>query len=88
MSERTNFTVGPATILFFIFLTLKLTGTIAWSWWWVAAPLWIPLGVGVLALSLLVLLCWRMTRTPEGRAALALHDYTEALVGRTRARGK
>jgi len=28
------------TILFAIFLTLKLCGVIAWSWWWVTAPLW------------------------------------------------
>ena len=27
-------------VLFLIFLTLKLAGTIAWSWWWVTAPLW------------------------------------------------
>lgn len=26
--------------LFLLFLTLKLTGHIAWSWWWVTAPLW------------------------------------------------
>lgn len=27
-------------VLFFIFLVLKLTGHIGWSWWWVTAPLW------------------------------------------------
>lgn len=27
-------------IMFLIFLTLKLTGYIGWSWWWVTAPLW------------------------------------------------
>jgi hypothetical protein len=27
-------------VLFFIFLTLKLTGVIAWSWWWITAPQW------------------------------------------------
>jgi hypothetical protein len=30
----------PWTVLFFIFLTLKLCGVIDWSWWWVTAPLW------------------------------------------------
>jgi len=29
-------------VLFLIFLTLKLAGIIAWSWWWVTAPLWLP----------------------------------------------
>lgn len=31
------------TVLFVIFLVLKLTGNIDWSWWWVTAPLWGPL---------------------------------------------
>lgn len=33
--------IGFPTILFLIFLVLKLTGVIAWSWLWVTAPLWI-----------------------------------------------
>lgn len=31
------------SILFLIFLTLKLTGHIAWSWWLVTLPLWGPI---------------------------------------------
>lgn len=27
-------------LLFLVFLVLKLTGYITWSWWWVTAPLW------------------------------------------------
>ncbi len=27
--------------IFLVFLILKLTGTITWSWWWVTCPLWI-----------------------------------------------
>lgn len=34
--------ISLSTFLFGIFLTLKLCGVIAWSWWWVFAPLWIP----------------------------------------------
>ena len=30
-------------ILFLIFLVLKLTDNIDWSWWWVTSPLWLPL---------------------------------------------
>ena len=30
-----------STLLFCIFLTLKLCDVIDWSWWWVTAPLWI-----------------------------------------------
>jgi hypothetical protein len=46
--------LGIGTILFLIFMVLKLTNYIDWSWWWVTAPLWIPiiiLGVvGLIAL--------------------------------------
>lgn len=44
---------GFGTTLFLIFMILKLTGQIAWSWWWITAPLWIPLGI--LGIVLLVL---------------------------------
>ncbi|MEU4709469.1 hypothetical protein AB0G00_23830 [Nocardia salmonicida] len=33
--------------LFLLFLALKLTGSIAWSWWWVFSPLWLPIAVAV-----------------------------------------
>ena len=32
--------VGLPGLLFLVFLVLKLTGHITWSWWWVTAPLW------------------------------------------------
>lgn len=28
------------SMLFFIFLVLKLCNVINWSWWWVTSPLW------------------------------------------------
>ena len=34
--------IGFAGLLTIVFIVLKLTGTIAWSWWWVLSPLWIP----------------------------------------------
>ena len=44
---------GVCTFLFMMFLILKLTNTIDWSWWWITAPLWIPLGFVIIALILL-----------------------------------
>ena len=41
------------SVLFIVFLVLKLTNVITWSWWWVTAPLWIPF-VLVLAICLVV----------------------------------
>ena len=37
--------IGITGILFLIFLTLKLTNNINWSWWWVTSPIWIPIGI-------------------------------------------
>jgi hypothetical protein len=35
--------IGLGMILFLIFMTLKLTGNITWSWWYVTLPLYGPL---------------------------------------------
>ena len=45
--------IGLGTILFVVFLVLKLTEVIDWSWWWVTAPLWIPIGLVVVLTVLL-----------------------------------
>jgi hypothetical protein len=41
--------VGLPTLLFGIFLVLKLIGKITWPWIWVLSPLWISAGLGVIA---------------------------------------
>ena len=30
------------SLLLVLFVGLKLAGVIAWSWWWVLSPIWIP----------------------------------------------
>jgi hypothetical protein len=50
--------IGIGMILFLIFMTLKLTGNIDWSWWWVTAPLWIPILLVVFIIGLTVFLYW------------------------------
>ena len=42
--------IGFSGILFVVFLILKLTGYIDWSWWWVTAPLWIPFAIAAIFL--------------------------------------
>ena len=32
-----------------VFIVLKLIGVIDWSWWWVLAPVWIPVIIVVIA---------------------------------------
>lgn len=44
MSEDTSSKsggIGFTGLLTLVFITLKLTGVIAWSWWWVLSPIWI-----------------------------------------------
>ncbi len=43
MSQKTssNGGVGFTGLLAILFIGLKLTGYIDWSWWWVLSPLWV-----------------------------------------------
>ena len=41
-------------VLQIIFLVLKLTGLINWSWLWVLAPTWISIGLFVVVLLVLL----------------------------------
>jgi hypothetical protein len=45
--------IGFGTVLFLVFLVLKLTGNIDWSWWWVTSPLWIPLALGAVIIGII-----------------------------------
>lgn len=44
-----------ASTLLIVFIVLKLTGLISWSWWWVLAPLWITLAVAALCIVIALL---------------------------------
>jgi hypothetical protein len=50
--------LGVGTILFLIFLVLKLTNFIDWSWWWVTAPLWIPAIAIILIVGVIGIIWW------------------------------
>ena len=60
MEENLNSTntsgVNFLGLLTLLFIGLKLTGYIAWSWIWVLAPLWIPVCISLLILSAVVIL--------------------------------
>jgi len=51
-NNNTSGGLGLGAVLFIVFLILKLTGNIDWSWWWVTSPLWIPLTLGVIILGI------------------------------------
>lgn len=47
--------IGFCGLLTVVFIALKLGGVIAWSWWWVLAPLWIPWALAILFLAIVLL---------------------------------
>jgi len=54
-SNSSSSGIGVFGLLGVVFVTLKLTGVIGWSWWWVTVPFWGGLAL-VVAVFLLILL--------------------------------
>jgi len=44
---------GALTVLF---VGLKLTNVITWSWWWVLSPIWISLSLAVVVIAIAVII--------------------------------
>jgi len=53
MSEESTGSLGFTGLLAILFIALKLTSVINWSWWWVLSPLWIPLGIGIVVIIII-----------------------------------
>ena len=51
--------IGFIGLLTIVFITLKLTGYIDWSWWWVLSPIWISAALAGLVI-LFILFCYFM----------------------------
>ncbi len=43
--QRASGGIGFLGLLAIVFITLKLTHVVTWSWLWVLAPLWAPLAI-------------------------------------------
>lgn len=63
-------------------VVLKLTGVIAWSWWWVLSPLWIS---GIVVLPFLCLLVARIWWDRRSRRSFG--DYQDEEYGEPRSGG-
>lgn len=48
--------ISFTTLIFIVFLILKLTHVIDWSWWWITCPLWLPFLLAFIILFTLVFL--------------------------------
>ena len=46
--------IGFFGLLTIVFITLKLTDHIDWSWWWVLAPMWMPFVLVIIILLLIL----------------------------------
>lgn len=58
-TETASGGIGLGGAIFIVFLVLKLGGWGAvanWSWWWVTAPLWIPLAFVAVIFGILFVL--------------------------------
>lgn len=57
-NNKSTTSIGIGTLLFLIFLTLKLAGigqVATWSWWWVTSPLWIPVAFVLVVVAIVLI---------------------------------
>ena len=54
-NSKSSNSISFCGLLAIVFIVLKLCSVIDWSWWWVLAPLWIPIAFCLAALILLLL---------------------------------
>lgn len=54
--------VGFWGLLTVLFVGLKLTEVIDWSWWWVLAPLWVPTACLLTFIIVLLAICHDYSR--------------------------
>lgn len=50
--------IGFTGLLTIVFIVLKLTGVISWSWLWVLSPLWIGFSLAMLILIVFLAIAW------------------------------
>lgn len=66
-SESSSGGIGICGALGILFVGLKLTGYINWSWWWVTLPFWGPL-VLVLVIGVLFIIVWSTRNALKDRS--------------------
>jgi hypothetical protein len=60
-SSSSSSGIGFSGLLTVVFITLKLTHIIDWSWWWVLSPLWISTCL-FLVIAGICLIVWMVLR--------------------------
>ena len=54
-SSSSSSGIGFSGALTVLFIGLKLTNVISWSWWWVLSPLWISALIGIAILTIILI---------------------------------
>ena len=52
-SKSSSSGIGFIGLLTIVFITLKLTNFINWSWWWVLSPIWITFVIVIILIALI-----------------------------------
>jgi ascorbate-specific PTS system EIIC-type component UlaA len=81
--------IGFVGLLTIVFIVLKLTGYIDWSWLWVLSPIWISLGaiIGLIGLIIAVLaFFWVIGRKKRTKSKKERVEAMEAMLKRVHGR--
>lgn len=62
-SSSSSSGVGFFGLLTLLFIALKLTGFIDWSWLWVLSPIWIPLVIVIAIAAIATGVAWILEAT-------------------------
>jgi uncharacterized protein (DUF983 family) len=61
-NSSTSGGIGFPGLLTVLFIGLKLTGHITWSWLWVLSPLWISFIIGIITLIIIFIAAYLNTK--------------------------
>lgn len=76
-TKTTSGGIGLCGALFILFLGLRLTDHIDWAWYWISAPLWIPMAL-VLAIVAVAYPVTLLFNSADERKAKRLRAEWEA----------
>lgn len=54
---KVEFGLGTLLLCSIILIFLKITNCITWSWWFILAPIWMPIA-GLAAISAFIIFCF------------------------------
>lgn len=54
ITDGYSVSLNLSTLLTVAFVVLKLTHMISWSWWWMLAPVWIPVVIALIVLAIVL----------------------------------